>query len=350
MPRLKNRSGAVLVMASAVLVVLVLIMAFVMDLSQMYAQTNQVQTAADAGAHAGALQLIIGDSMHVPDTALAFSGRNTVLTHNASFSRDSVKCGTWDAATATFTSTSVSATCGDAANAVRVAGTDPSQFIFPAVWNLAGVRVRRSAVAWVAPSVVSGTCVRPWSIPYVLLTKLLQPTNPDTLRDLNATDIARIAALPKDSLSFALKTGSGNNTSGNYLPVAIGGTGGDVYRTNISTCSSVEIGPGTVLQTETGNMVGPTKKGAADLCQPLYANGDCGDGKGGVGLVIKVPLWTSVDALKGRSVDVTVKMIGSFSLDKVTKDAEVFGHFLRSADPGGISTKKGTLVRILLVK
>lgn len=350
MPRLKNRKGAVLVMASAVLVVLVLIMAFVMDLSQMYVQANQVQTAADAGAHAGALQLIIGDSAHVPDTALAFSGRNVVLTHNAVFSRDSVKCGTWDGASATFTSTSTAVTCGNDANAVQVIGTDPSQYIFPALWNLAGVKVSRRAVAYVAPGVVDGTCVKPWSIPYWELTKRLDPTNPDTTRDLTAQDEAQLASLPSSSLMFSLKVSSGSSTSGNFLPVSIGGTGGSVYKSNIESCNAASIGPGDVLQTEPGNMVGPTKQGADSLCRPHYASGACGDGKGGVGLVIKAPLWVSSDVVKGRAVDVTVKMIGSFSLDTVTKNARVVGHFLRSVEAGNITTSKGTLVRILLVQ
>ena len=147
MSRLKNRRGAVLVMAGFIIVLLVLMMAFVMDLSQMYVQVNQEQAAADAAAHAGAIELVVGDSANVKDTALLYSGRNSILTHAAAFQKANVTCGTWDPSSSTFTSSALSGTCGDSANAVQVVGTDTSQYIFARVWNVAKLNLSRSAVA-----------------------------------------------------------------------------------------------------------------------------------------------------------------------------------------------------------
>ena len=41
--------------------------------------------------------------------------------------------------------------------------------------------------------------------------------------------------------------------------------GGDDYRYSISHCNGLAIPIGTVLQSENGNMVGPTSQGVADL-------------------------------------------------------------------------------------
>jgi Putative Flp pilus-assembly TadE/G-like len=49
-----------------------------------------------------------------------------------------------------------------------------------------------------------------------------------------------------------------------YFPVVINpseGPGGDNYRDNIATCDSTRIQPGDLLDTEPGNMVGPTQQG-----------------------------------------------------------------------------------------
>ncbi len=43
------------------------------------------------------------------------------------------------------------------------------------------------------------------------------------------------------------------------------GPGGNNYRDNIATCDPTVIGPGTVLQVEPGNMIGPTNQGIRDL-------------------------------------------------------------------------------------
>lgn len=351
MPKLQNRRGTVLVMASFIIVVLVLIMGFVMDLSKMYVQVNQEQAAADAAAHAGAIQLVVGDTQHVKDTAVAYAARNNILTHAAAFDTANVSCGTWDDVAHGFSTSLASGSCGDSANAVKVIGTDTSEYIFPALWSIANLHLTRTAIAWVAPGVLTSNCIKPFSIPYWTLTQRLDPTNPDSTRDLTQTDIQRLRSLPPDSLMFTLKQDNKNPYGpGNYQPVDIDGSGGSLYRQDISTCSTTPIGPGTVLQTETGDMVGPTKQGADSLCQPHYQNGACGNGKGGIGMIIKAPLWiTNTPIINGKS-SVTVKMIGSFSLDTVTNKATVIGHFLQSVDLGTLTTGKGTLVRVVLVQ
>jgi hypothetical protein len=324
-------------------------LAVVVDISKLYLQRNELQTASDAAAHAGALELPLHDSAHVADSAVAYGRRNTVVGHSAAFPKADVTCGVWDPTAATFTTNAKSATCGDSANAVKVVGRDSSQYFFKSVLTAAGVQVTTPAVAWVATTVTSTSCIRPWGIPYWILTKRLDPTNADTTRDLTAHDLGQLATLPQVSLEFKLKVGPAPTVPGNFWGVSIGGTGADQYRTNIETCNPTMVGPGTILDTEPGNMKGPTVQGADVLCQPHYANGACGDGHGGVGIPIKVPLWVSATTVNGKT-SVTVKIVGSFALDTVTSSGVVSGHFLQVADEGTIGTTTGTLVRIVLVQ
>ena len=81
-------------------------------------------------------------------------------------------------------------------------------------------------------------------------------------------------SLPADvGLAVTLKAGNPNQSlsPGLFFPIDLpragGGpfTGGDKYRENIATCSSVSIPIGTWLTFEPGNMVGPTQQGVNAL-------------------------------------------------------------------------------------
>src|SRR6185312_8540637 len=95
MPRLKNRKGAIMVLAAFAVATLVIMLAFVIDASRLYVQKNELQTASDAAALAGGIQLS-HSTQHVSDSAVATGNRNVVLTRNAVFVIDSVRCGVWD--------------------------------------------------------------------------------------------------------------------------------------------------------------------------------------------------------------------------------------------------------------
>jgi hypothetical protein len=73
-------------------------------------------------------------------------------------------------------------------------------------------------------------------------------------------------------LELTLKAGSPQDAvaPGFFLPVRLeradgGSTGGSDYRDNIATCNGVPIGIGDELESEPGNMIGPTRQGIQDL-------------------------------------------------------------------------------------
>jgi hypothetical protein len=77
-------------------------------------------------------------------------------------------------------------------------------------------------------------------------------------------------SIPADyGLLLTFKNGNPQDTisPGWYYPVRLSpdDSGADDYRWNIANCNTRVIGPGSVLDLETGNMVGPTNQGMTDL-------------------------------------------------------------------------------------
>ena len=135
------------------------------------------------------------------------------------------------------------------------------------------------------------------------------------------------------------------------------GNGANAYGTYINTCYPVVIGPGDIIDTETGNMDGPTRSNVCILCNhPSLCNGNpptypCTNADGSVGVSVKVVLFDLVGKKSSGKYPVTIRMISGFSLDQVSnKGSEITGHFIRATDEGAIGTKFGTLVRIVLVE
>ena len=114
-----TRRGAVLTLVALLLVILLGCLAFSIDLGYVQVARTQLQTAADAGALAGARGLTIC----CPSTALSEAQRvaqlNSVMNAKVTVvSAQDVSLGTWDSNTLTFSSLSGSAQ--SSANAVKV--------------------------------------------------------------------------------------------------------------------------------------------------------------------------------------------------------------------------------------
>lgn len=356
MPRLKNRKGAIMVLAAFTLVVLVIMLAFVVDVSRMLVQKNELQTGTDAAAHASAIQLLT-DPSQVASVASTAGTRNLVLGRATTFPASSVQCGVWDGTTNGWTSGSPHVLpCTSADNAVQVSGSDPTSYLFQSVLGAAAQQVHTIAVAWAAPQVTSSSCVKPWGMYYSELTKRLDPAASPS-RDLTSADLVQLATLPASQLTVTVKQGAPPSASGGNFGAMDFGSGASDYGTYITTCYPTVIGPGNIIDTETGNMDGPTRKNVCILCnQPSMCNGNpptyaCMNADGSVGVVVKVPLFDAVGAKSSGKYPVTIRMIASFSVDQISdKGAQVTGHFVRAIDNGAIGTKYGTLVRLVLVQ
>jgi hypothetical protein len=348
--RSSRRRGGILPLVAVLMVAVALCAGLVLDMSRAYAQKNEMQTAADAAALSGVIELI-RDSTAVTLAANYYSGLNLVLHQAIPDASTDVICGTWS----DISKFSPDERCGIAQDAVHFSAKDTARFTFPLLLGLATREMSVKATAW-APFVDATNCVKPWGLYYTLFTRALDPDNPDTLRALTESDLDRLRTLPPEALTFTLKTDRPNQP-GNFGALGIpnsdvkSGSGADLYRENIADCTRDAVGVGSILDTETGNMPGPTKQGAAQLCNPLFlgtgSNAGCFRSPNGPrGVQVIAPLIIPDTDKEWGKYSVQVKALVAFSLDYVTQDGEVIGHFIPgivgsgriSGTPSGVRT------------
>jgi len=293
-----NERGTVLVQVAVAMLALLALSSFVFDYGVMWASRGQAQNAADAGALSGAIALAFDDPADFDGArakALAVARANNVWG------------ATPDVTAADVTFPACPPTPGlPADTCVRVevfrnqrAGGSPLPTFFARVLNITEQGVRATATARVLIS-DTARCVKPWAIPDKW--QELRPVagawtpNDDFERYVQNGQNAGAVMDPADvyvppgaghtgftveadyGTQIVLKHGNPQQAirPGWFFPVVINpleGPGGDNYRDNISSCDPTAIGPGTLLETEPGNMVGPTSQGVeALIAQDLGAN------------------------------------------------------------------------------
>lgn len=382
---------------------------FTLDYGVMWTARRQAQNSADAAAMAGAITLAFAGMDKHDDArqrALEAAGRNRI----------------WGAAPdVASVDVSVPFTCPVGAPAagtqacIRVdvfRNADNGNPLPTFFGHLAGVTqqgVRATATAQVMIADESD-CVKPFGIPDKWLELRPNPSDwtPDDTFErydrhsqalLNPADYYERPGAPggtygPDGTGFtreSVTTGgdhgryivikAGNPAQsiapGWYFPVVINpaeGPGGDNYRENIASCDATVIGPGTVLDVEPGNMVGPTRQGVQDLiAQDPLADWDpnlYGPGQGGIvggcmasgtcaisPRLVAVPVFDP-DAWDfagehGRTTVTVTKLIGLFIDDNMPGN-DVAGWITHypSAPRGGMAENPGAafVISIVLVR
>jgi hypothetical protein len=185
--RRRGRRGSTLVMVALMLVAIMGVTAIALDLGRFYVVNNELQTAVDAAALAGALQL--QKSTLTSESALQDQVRTTVTSFVAT--QNQVDNAAFAIAPAAielvFYDPTVSAepirypaANGRTANAVAVGYYDQHAFkdsrpIFAQIIGRGDQRLRKRAVAWVAN--LSLNCVRPWGLPYSTIYRKVTGTS-----------------------------------------------------------------------------------------------------------------------------------------------------------------------------
>lgn len=144
-----NRLGATLIVMIGVLVLIVGIAAFMVDISRMQLVRSQLQTAVDAGAIAGSLQLKLdpGDSKAAKDVAEQFVQLNRVG-FMVTVPEKSIKVdvGNWDVATGSFNTPS-----GEK-NAIQVLATQKNEpYLFGGIFGKSTFSMPGQSVAVSGP-------------------------------------------------------------------------------------------------------------------------------------------------------------------------------------------------------
>ncbi len=205
---LGNQKGTTLVIAAVTLSALLGIVALVSDIGLAYLEKQKLDNAVDAAALAAVQALKDGQ-----DAARAVA--EEYITANG-FSTDSM--------TVSFPADGKS---------VEVSDNSSVNFYFARALGISSTSIGSYAKALMAP--------------------------------LSGVKGARPLAVEKFDfqygVGYTLKVGTGDEYSGNYGAVALGGTGASIYKDNIEFSYDGMLRVNQWIQSETGNMAGPTKTG-----------------------------------------------------------------------------------------
>ncbi len=148
---MQGRKGTIAVMIAVMMTALVAVSAMSIDTSRLLSLRNELQFSADAGAHAGAIQLMEpNDPTYTADTAAAYSIR--YLAMQAVVQVDTVELGGWDDFTGAFHAGLTPF------NAVRVVVSRRAPGLLVSHFGVNSPRISARAVAWL--QVDSATATR----------------------------------------------------------------------------------------------------------------------------------------------------------------------------------------------
>jgi hypothetical protein len=370
--RWRARRGAIVVLLGIMAVTLMSISAISIDFSRLWALRNELQTSADAAAHAGALQLLPPNlAANAIQVATSYAAANNAM--QGSVTVDSVIEGDWDDASRTFTP-------GAPVDAISVTVSRQSTGLMMSLLGVAQPRIKARAIGWAdAPVNNSSGCIKPVAVPFDALMSRINnyrgiANTPDTnglYRPFDqVADMAALSAMSTTLRTFALKFGTGTisdtlgQISGSYqavqlgekwdvstgLPASPGPVGGaNAFKDNMAggTCYSLQVGDSLLTQSGLGDgqpaicgaWPGAQGCGGANsingpgICSVIRGDqqdpqsidqsssrfGDCEDGSGNVGIDMKAAFYRCSSGCTGQST-VEVSLLGSFTLMKVYPD------------------------------
>jgi hypothetical protein len=296
----QEERGATTVMVALALVMILGFAVVAIDMSIVMLAKNQLQTAADAAALAGALSLGLTnlDQGVAENSAIELAGLNVAI-------QDVQQPVIIDPGDVTFPEPNkITVTTH------RTIGTsDPIRLYFIDVldpsYNKQGEMTARASAA-VYP--VSGTdCLKPWCFP-----DQWDDANGDSLYDVGEFYDPMLTGyvVPDDvgsQIILKLRNAQHSPKMGWYYcvdfgPINTGGpveTGADAYREWIGRCEPYLVSIGDQLQIEPGNMIGPTAQGISDLID-LDPNAQWDEA---TGTVINSAFPTSPRVIKGTVFD-----------------------------------------------
>jgi Flp pilus assembly protein TadG len=225
MKSLRKRDGSkgqAMFIVIIALPVIVGVLTLVMDVGNLYYNQVSMQVAVDSGVLSGALYLPSYTSQAV-SVAEDYAERNGIK------ASEIVSCTVSEDHKTVLMTTSRNLPCFFCA--VLGEGTAHAQTA-PGPETTSGTGVRASASALIVP-IKAATGMVPIGVDY------------------------------RTNLSFgnSIQLKQGQVGAGNWAPLALGGTGADNYRTNVQTGYPGKLTAGDMIQTEPGNVAGPTNQG-----------------------------------------------------------------------------------------
>jgi hypothetical protein len=381
-------------MAGVMVMALMIIAAISVDASRIFAAKNELQTAADAAALAGALQLLEG-SETFEDTSRVYARRN--LVEQLTVDSVEVEYGVWRPADRVFIAG------GEPKDAVRVTTRHPLPLSLARVFGDSTVTVAATAIAWSSGPVMEPECLKPIAVPYSRLLQILGYPAWSAVQ-LTDEDIRELQEMPVTDRQWHFHYGNldnedsdgGGNRWGEehfrrdqYFPIDIDSTWdrGDpssLLRSSIDPeeyrsylqgppdgrCSQ-RVRAGDPVRSEPGPKIDAMRDGLGDVCRALGGTPDvstsltCRSDGERVTMPLRVVFWAGDNPNpevppwynSGTASRLVTRMTGSFVVDSVNWDegdairhGRMWGHFDVRRDFGVVDeTVASTLLRPVLV-
>jgi hypothetical protein len=378
---------------------LMMFVAIAADFGRVYVARNALQTAADASAMAGAVELvkIPGTETQVVDASKEFVNRNDLF-HTAidsSGTNVTVEIGQWDDVAKVFTPGGALAD----ADAVRATVKSYVDFHFAPLFGINGRNATAMAIGWIGANVASSSdCLKPWTIPLKYLKKAILGADyatdpyPNQLTKDDQAKLDALLAAGSEQLNFTLKqgTGSPDDNGGNFYSVSMPvycpistktcdlndvDKGNKAVTEQIATCSNAKLEIGDVLLTQPGEAAQPTINAIEDFCEAQTGSKSC------AGVPIKASFfteltdetkeWTDLDHVPSGRFPVEIAVMASFEITEVKKEQEpkvctgtgkdqvcttpdpkatIVGKFIKQDDGGHVGPSPSLLKKTILVK
>ena len=172
--RQRTRRGSTLVMVAFMLVAIMAVTAIALDLGRFFVVNNELQTALDAGALAGADYML--GSKEASATKLQDSVRAHVAAFVSTYYRvdneayaisptDSIRLGFWDAGYTEPRFDFATMSPPRQPNAVVIRWQKQPPVIFAGIIGRSSPTLWKRSVAWVG-NINSSNCIRPWAMDY----------------------------------------------------------------------------------------------------------------------------------------------------------------------------------------
>src|SRR5579864_2981411 len=220
------------------------------DIGVLYYNWGALQKAADSAALAGASQLT-GDTVTTSNSAVISTGTQYAKYNGITWANDTIL---------------VSPANDDRSVSVYLSRQVPYYFL--QLIGLKKGKVTAKATAGVLPT--TGVCgAAPFGLPCKQSCSGNGCYGQTALPGQGDATCGGVYAFNTSNLSAGTQIQLKSNQSvtgvpGNWDPLAIGGSGASVYRSNIAHGETQTIKVGDLLSTETGNIVGPTAQGFSD--------------------------------------------------------------------------------------
>ncbi len=298
-----SEKGWVLVTVALSLVALVAFAALGTDVGVLYSARTSAQEVVDAAALAGVSTFVLNPTAAQPATAINYA---TSAATNQSILGKPVAPG------------DVSVSVNVAARRVTVNFSRQEDTYFARVIGFDNAEVAVVGRAEASGTAIGAKCVKPFFLPNTVLLpsggggggghggggggsapcNACDPANPEYNQVVMRDGSLTAYAMSRLGQQFTIRPTQPSQAlqPGQFYSLAIGGTGAQVYRDNIATCSQEAVSCQQCYLVEPGNMQGPTHQGIDDLVgdppDEFHAVADYGpDHSDTSRSLVVVPIW-----------------------------------------------------------